>query len=81
MTLQHPIRSSMLSSVGYNPETETFIAQFSNGAFYRYNGVPADAFVGVLTNQESHGRAFNKLIKGPFGEGAQKIDAEAAALL
>lgn len=71
----------MLSSVGYNPETETFIAQFNNGDFYRYDGVPESAFVGVLTNEESHGRAFNKLVKDPFGEGTQKIDAEAAALL
>ncbi len=71
----------MLASIGYNPETETFVAQFNNGDFYSYQGVPSDAFVGVLTNSESPGRAFNRLVKDPFGEGVQKIDAEAAALL
>lgn len=69
-----------MGSLGYDPQTETLIAQFQNGDFYKYEGVPADVFVGVLTNQESQGRAFNELIKGadfPF----EKIDAEAAALL
>ncbi len=79
--IQHPVKSTMLATVGYSPETKTLVAQFSNGTFYRYEGVPSEAFVGVLTNQESHGRSFNQLVKEPFGESAQKIDAEAAALL
>ena len=80
MTILHPVKSSMLSTVGYNQETETLIVQFQNGDFYRYNGVPEGVFVGVLTNQESQGQAFNALVKNadfPF----EKIDAEAAALL
>ena len=80
MTILHPVKSSMLASVGYNQETETLIVQFQNGDFYSYNGVPEGVFVGVLTNQDSPGQAFNTLVKGadfPF----EKIDAEAAALL
>lgn len=71
----------MIATLGFNPDTKTVVAQFNNGDFYRYDGVSDEAFVGVLTTQESHGRAFNKLIKDPFGSSAQKIDAEAAALL
>ena len=77
--IQHPLKSSMLSTVGYNQETETLVAQFNHGKFYRYDGVSAEAFVGVLTNQESHGRSFNELIKQHFT--GVEINAEQAALL
>ena len=77
--IQHPLKSSMIATLGYSPETKTAVAQFNQGEFYRYDGVSAEAFVGVLTNQESHGRAFNELIKQHFT--GVKIDAEQAALL
>ena len=56
----------MIATVGFNPELEALVVQFSNGKFYRYDGVPSDVFVGVLTNKESHGRAFNELVKPAF---------------
>lgn len=56
----------MIATTGYNPETETLVVQFNSGAYYRYDGVPADVFVGMVTNQESHGRAFNQLVKPAF---------------
>lgn len=68
----------MLATVGYDPDAETLIAQFNTGDFYKYDGVPSDSFVGVITNGESHGRAFNELIKRHF-EGV-KITAEEARL-
>ena len=80
MTVLHPLRSSMLSTLGYNPDTETLIAQFNTGQFYKYTGVPADVFVGVVTNAESHGRAFNELVKGADFH-PEKIDATDVAIL
>ncbi|OFW65587.1 MAG: hypothetical protein A2Y74_07005 [Actinobacteria bacterium RBG_13_63_9] len=58
------VNSSMLAAVGFSQEQEVMVAQFQNGDLYRYNGVPADVFLSVLTNQESVGKAFNAHIKG-----------------
>lgn len=76
-----PVKSSMLATLGYNPETETLVARFASGEqqVYRYDGVPPDVFVGVITNTDSHGRAFNELVKKSF-EG-RKLDTEQIAAL
>ena len=70
--------SSMLAAIGYDADQEVLVAQFQggDGALYRYNGVPSDSFIAVITNQESIGKAFNAHIKGhafPY----EKVDAEA----
>ncbi len=56
----------MIAATGFSPETETLVVQFQNGSYYRYDGVPSDVFVGLVTNKESHGRAFNTLVKDAF---------------
>ena len=53
----------MLAAMGYDPSTETLVVQFQNGSIYRYNGVPSDTFVSIITNKESQGKSFNELIK------------------
>ena len=58
-----PIRSSMLAAMGYDQSTETLVIQFQNGKLYRYNGVPSGTFVAVITDKESTGKAFNRLVK------------------
>ena len=57
------VQSSLLSAVGYDPSEETMVVQFQNGRYYRYNGVPADVFVSVITDPDSQGKAFNSHIK------------------
>lgn len=49
--------------MGYDPSTETLVVQFQSGDYYRYNGVPSDTFVAVITDKESYGKAFNTHIK------------------
>lgn len=58
-----PIRSKMLAGLGYDPGTETLVAQFNGGKLYRYDGVPPDTFVAIITDKESHGKAFNEKVK------------------
>lgn len=68
--------SSKIAALGYDKDQEVLVAQFPNGALYRYNGVPPDSFVAVITDKESAGRAFHAHIEGrgfPF----EKVDAEA----
>ncbi len=49
--------------MGYDPSTETLVIQFQNGSIYRYSGVPSGTFISVITDKESQGKAFIKLIK------------------
>lgn len=58
-----PLRSSMIASIGFDPSGEILIVQFNGGSFYRYDGVPAETFVSIVTDRESHGHAFNSLVK------------------
>jgi hypothetical protein len=48
--------------MGYDPSTETLVVQFQNGKLYRYNGVPSDTFVAVITDKASTGKALNRLV-------------------
>ena len=80
MRMQPIAGSSMLATVGYNSEQEVMVVQFQNGSFYRYDGVPEENFVAVVTARESQGKAFNEFVKNrdfPFS----KIDAEAVLAL
>ncbi len=57
------IRRIILNKSGYDPGNEILVAQFNNGKLYRYDGVPAETFVSIVTNQESQGKAFTELVK------------------
>lgn len=58
-----PVTSSMLAALGYNTGREILVAQFhKNGKFFRYDGVPENVFVSVIT-AESQGVAFDQFVK------------------
>lgn len=65
----------MIAAFGYSQEQQVMVTQFQNGALYRYNGVPADVFLSVLTNQDSAGKAFNEHVKSKAFS-FSKVDAE-----
>ncbi len=71
-----PVNSSMLASLGYDADQQVLVAQFPNGSLYRYNGVPIENYVAVMTNAESHGKAFNEFVKNRDFK-PEKVDAEA----
>lgn len=57
-----PTQSSQLAGLAYNQETEELYAQFQNGVFYKYEGVPEKVFVDVML-AESQGSAFTEKVK------------------
>lgn len=57
------VTSSMIATVGYDPDQELMVVQFQNGKVYRYDGVPSGVFISVATDRESVGQAFNKHIR------------------
>ena len=57
------LQSSNLSNVGYDIEKEELVVVFQNGRSYLYRGVPSDVYLAIITDPESHGKAFNVLVK------------------
>ena len=60
-----PVKSSMVSSVGYDAASRTMVVSFPNGKRYAYEDVSQkqhDDFVG----SESVGRHFGQHIRGQF---------------
>jgi len=68
-----PLTSSQIASIGFLVYDGTYHdgdavlgilgVQFQNGACYKYHDVPMIAFVGVITDPDSQGKAFNRIIK------------------
>ncbi len=57
-----PVSSSMILSMGWNPETGRLVAQFGEGIWYEYDNIPADVAARVIFNK-SVGGTFNELVK------------------
>lgn len=60
-----PLRSSALSSAGYDTETKTMEVTFTGGRSYTHENVPAEVFEG-LVNADSPGRFYASNIKGVY---------------
>lgn len=56
------VNSSSLRALGYDPDEQVLEVEFSNGAQYRYDQVPAEA-VQALLDADSLGRHFNQVFK------------------
>jgi hypothetical protein len=58
-----PVKSSLLKSVGYDPETKQLEVEFAKtGRLYAYQDVPADVHATVM-GAESVGAAFLKHVR------------------
>ncbi|HLL76527.1 MAG TPA: TIR domain-containing protein [Pyrinomonadaceae bacterium] len=57
-----PVRSSNLSSIGYDAQSEILEVAFHSGSVYRYFGIPEYLFQGLL-NASSHGKYLDRYIK------------------
>lgn len=62
---RHPVISSDIASVGYDPATETLEIEFKATGLYRYFSVPADLYQSLLATP-SPGKFFLANIKGKF---------------
>ncbi|MBA2847857.1 KTSC domain-containing protein [Thermosulfuriphilus ammonigenes] len=64
MRLQE-LYSSHLKSVAYDPQRQTLLVEFRNGALYEFYQVPEEVFRGLIS-ASSHGRFFNRHIRQRF---------------
>lgn len=57
-----PVNSSILTSVGYNPEKKTLEIEFQSGGIYRYHNIPESIYSGLM-KAESYYSYFERYIK------------------
>ena len=61
----YEIKSSVMQSIQYVPETQHLIIKFNSGATYRYFDVPEKVFLSLIEDK-SAGHYFNHYIKNIF---------------
>lgn len=62
---REPVDSSAISSVGYDPESETLEVEFTSGGIYEYHGVPRKVFRALMA-APSKGQFLAKRIRGQY---------------
>lgn len=62
---RQPLRSSVLSSAGYDPATAMLELEFTSGDVYRYFAVPPSVFRALL-EADSPGAYFNTSISDRY---------------
>ena len=69
---RQPLKSSAITSVGYDPDTQILEIEFVSGATYQYSGVPRIVWEFLLV-APSAGQFINLVVKPQFpasqGEG------------
>lgn len=61
------IESSMIRSIGYDPNTSTLEVEFNSGAIWQYFDFPESIWYD-FKNSESQGKYFHKEIKNQYRE-------------
>ena len=56
------VDSSMIRSLGYNPEGQILEVEFVKGQVYQYEGVPVEVF-DTLIDSDSIGKAFSQHVR------------------
>lgn len=62
----HPVQSSNIDAVGYDPETQTLSVRFHSGDTFHYAGVPPGEYQDLIS-AGSIGGQFHRRIKGRYG--------------
>ncbi len=63
--IRHPVQSSNIASVGYDPESQLLEVEFKDGAVYRYLGVPASLYQSLM-QAPSKGTFLHEQVKDRF---------------
>lgn len=60
---REPVSSSLLTSVGYDPDRQLLEVELQDGKLYQYTDVPEQTYHGLM-DADSLGRYFNHHIRG-----------------
>ena len=78
MITMHPVASSNLKAIGYDPDTQEARVQFLNGSVYTYPDVPSadyEALRDAASIGQYFNRSFKKAFKGTLVEKAMPAEA------
>lgn len=74
-----PVKSSMLSHVGYDPVSRTLAARFNASNYvHHYQDVPQDVF-NAIQAAPSIGKAFNEHVRGKYETTVAAVDEDQSA--
>jgi hypothetical protein len=59
---REPVSSSLVSSVGYDPEERLLEVELTDWKVYQYTDVPGATYTGLM-EADSHGRYFNNHVR------------------
>lgn len=62
---RYSVASSNISSIGFDPATETLEVEFLNGSIYQYYNVPQNMYDKLMA-EGSKGRFLNTYIKNAY---------------
>ena len=62
---RHPVDSSAVASLGYDPHTQTLEIEFVEGRVYQYRGVPPREYEALL-QAKSIGTYVNQIVKPKY---------------
>ncbi|MFC7044661.1 KTSC domain-containing protein [Halobacteriaceae archaeon GCM10025711] len=60
-----PVSSSIIESVGYDPDSQVLEIEFKEGGVYRYTGVPESVYNGLMS-VDSHGTYHAEHVKHSY---------------
>ena len=60
-----PVKSSNVTSVGYEPRTKTMAVEFKDGSVYHYHDVEPDTHQGLIS-AKSIGKYVHANVKGKY---------------
>ena len=62
---KHPVASSNVRAIGYDPETQTLEVEFHGGSVYQYYGVPDNMHQNIM-EASSKGQFLHMYIKNSY---------------
>lgn len=65
--IREDVQSSMICTLGYEPETSTLEIEFNSGAVWQYYDIPEYVFY-EMKDSGSVGKFFNANIRGQYPE-------------
>lgn len=62
----HPVVSSNIKAIGYDPDIQSLVVEFVSGKKYLYADVPPAVYTGFL-EAKSMGVFFSRNVRGQYG--------------
>lgn len=69
-----PVKSSMLTHLGFDVESFTLFARYNNGALFAYSDISPEQYERIIGDPESVGKAFNRIVRAQGRPAGEKLE-------